>query len=358
MARHPRARRWAIRIAKGLGYTIASVLGLVVLVLCVVVFTPWGTRTALSFGLDRYDAMIPGHARVDEIRGTLATTLELDGLELADANDQPLVRVAHVRVDFRLGALVRLTLAFGELAADGVEVHLWEGQSGFGDLAPPGPSKPKEPGTAGPNMPLGLAGGVAVDGFDLVQHRIDGTEHATVRAAILHGDLFWKGRIAEVEIASAAALVDDADLAVAGASGSIDWDDPVVRVEGLTVLTNRGVVRHADVELDALALEGEVDLAAVVDVNSLAPKSNLPIYGMVGVEVRGAGGKAHAWSTVVVDAAPLGRLEVLLGGAIDPRLDLAGAGVIDVAAVPGKPSTALFTAVHVVREPDSPLFAS
>ncbi len=357
MARHPRARKWAIRIAKGLGYTIASVLGLVVLALCVVLFTPWGTRTALSYGLGVYDGMMPGHARVAAVRGTLATTLELDGLELTDAQDQPLVRVASLVVDFDLTALVRVTLAFGELAAQGVEVHLWEGQSGFGDLAPPGPDKPKEPGTAGPNMPLGLSGGVAIDGFDLVQHPIDGPDHATVRAAMLHGNLFWKGRIAEVDIEALSAMIDDAELAVAGASGSIDWDDPIVRVEGLTVVTNRGVVQRADVELDALALEGEVELAAVVDVNSLAPKSNLPIYGMVGVQVKGAGGKAHAWTQVAVDAAPMGRLEVLLGGSIDPRLDLAGAGVIDVAAVPGKPSTALFTAVHVVREPDSPLRA-
>lgn len=357
MARHPRARRWAIRIAKGLGWTIATVLALVIVALAVVLYTPWGTRTALTFGLGKYDAMMPGHARVDAIRGTLGGTLELDGFELADANEQPLVRVASLRVDFELTALTRVTLAFGELAAQGVEVHLWEGQSGFGDLAPPGPEKPKEPGVAGPNMPLGLSGGVAIDGFDLVQHRIDGTEHPMVRAAILHGDLFWKGRIAEIDIASAAAIVDDADLAVAGLSGSIDWDDPVVRVEGLTVLTNRGVVRSADLELDALALEGKVDLAAVVDVNSLAPKSNLPIYGIVGVEVKGAGGKAHVWSSIAVDAAPLGRLDVLLGGSIDPRLDLAGAGVIDVAAVPGKPATALFAAVHVVREPDAPLLA-
>ena len=111
--RHRGFWRWTVRVLRGLGYTLLGLTILVVAALGVVLVTPWGTRTALSFGLDRYDAMIPGSATVERIGGTLAGTLELDGLALADANGDPLVEVGSIQLDLELWYLVRLTLGQG-----------------------------------------------------------------------------------------------------------------------------------------------------------------------------------------------------------------------------------------------------
>jgi autotransporter translocation and assembly factor TamB len=332
------------------------VLVLVVVALVVVLWTPWGTRTALTFALDRYDALVPGGIGVDAVSGTLGGTLELEALELHDRNDNPLLAAEHVRLQLRLADLVGMTLGFDELALRGLVVHIG-GEAQFGDLGPDGPPKPKIEGFVGPDMPLGFAGPVAIDGVTVLQHRDDGSTMALVDGALLRATLLSKGREAELRIDALSAVVAQNAIAVGAMNGVVTWADPVVRIDGLSMLSDRGILHETSVGLDAYQLYGDAVVHGLVDIAALAPDAELPIYGFVAVDVVAAGGEAHAWADVAITADPEVSLGLVLGGTVTPELDMGGTGILRLVPPGTKSPLVSLLAASIVRAPDQPMNA-
>ena len=346
------------RTLKGIAWTIGSVLLLVVIALAVVLWTPWGTRTALEFGLTRYDAFVPGGIGVDAVSGTLGGTLELEALELHDRNDNPLVTAQHVHLELRLADLLHLTLGFDMLAVRGLVVHVGGEAAQFADLGPDTPSKPKPPGFVGPDLPLGFDGVVAIDGITIWRHAEDGTVAPLVDGALLRAALWSNGREAELRIDALSAVVADKALAVAAMNGTVTWADPEVRIDGLSVLSDRGMLRETSVAFDAHRMYGSAIVHGLVDVAQLAPDSKLPIHGFASVDVVAVGGEEYAWADVSISAQPEARLALVLGGTVTPVLDMSGAGTVQLVP-PGATAPLLaLVAANIERAKDQPMFAT
>ncbi|MBC8071282.1 MAG: hypothetical protein IAG13_23355, partial [Deltaproteobacteria bacterium] len=349
--------RLAKGLAKALAWLVGSVLLLVVLVLVVVLYTPWGTRTALGFALDFYDDMIPGAVAVEGIDGTLGGTLVIDALTLSDAEDNPLVDVRALRLQLRLADLVHLTVGFDELALGGLEIWFGGDRAAFGDLGPPGPAKPKPEGMVGPDLPIGFLGPLAIDGIVVHRNLLEGGDEVLVAVPQLRARLDSKGRAAALQLDGVTAILDSASLAIAGLTGAVHWDDPNIRIDDLVVLSNRGVITHADLGFDAYQQTGDVDLAALIDIAGLAPDSKLPIHGLVPLSVKAAGGAQSVWAHIVSSAEPEARVDLLLGGSIAPRMQLAGTGVVQLVPPGAERPFASFLAVQAFRLPDLPMLA-
>jgi autotransporter translocation and assembly factor TamB len=338
-------------------WLVGLVLLLVITALLVVLYTPWGTRTALSFALDRYDAMIPGAVAVDGIDGTLGGTLIIDALALSDSQDNPLVAVTDLRLQLRLADLVHLTVGFDELAVGGLELWFGAERANFGDLGPPGDPKPKPDGMVGPDIPIGFLGPLALDGIVMHRNLVEGGDEVLLAVPLLRAKLDSKGRAATVQIDGLAAVMNAPPLVVAGMTGTVQWNDPEIRIAELVVLSDRGIVTHADLGFDAYQQTGDAELGALVDIAGLAPKSQLPIHGPVPLELHAAGGAEGVWAHIVIAAEPDARVDLLLGGSISPRLQLAGAGVFQLIPPGAHRPFASFLAVQAFRLPDLPLLA-
>lgn len=343
--------------SKAVGWTIVSVVVLVAVVLAVVLWTPWGTRTALSIGLDRYDALVPGGIGVERVSGTLGGTLDLEALELHDRNDNPLITAQHVRLQARLGDLFGLTLGFDELAVQGLVVHIGGEQANFADLGPDTPPKPKPEGYVGPDMPLGFAGHVAVDGVTVVQHREDGTDLALVDAGLLRATLDSSGRDATLRIEALSGVVAEDAITVGTLQGVVTWADPVVSIEGLAMLSDRGVLRDTSVAFDAYQMSGDAIVHALVDIGALAPDTQLPVHGLATVDVTGFGSEAYAFADVRIAADPEARVQFALGGTVSPVLELAGTGSLQLIPPGSKAPLVSMVAASINRAPDRPMLA-
>ncbi len=352
--RFPRLRRVLRRIGIGLGVTIGVVLALVLGALAIVLWTPWGTRTALTFALERYDGAVPGGISVAEIHGTLGGELVLDGLELHDGDENPLIAAAHVELELRLAELVGMTVGFDRLAVDGLEVWIGGERARFGDLGPDTPPKPKPEGMVGPDLPIGFSGALVVEDLVIHQWKPDGQLVQLVGGRI-DAALVSHGREAELRVNALTAMLGAPELTVAGASMTVRWADPEVRIEELVALTNRGIVQRADVGFDAFTQTGDADIAALVDVAALAPESQLPLLGPVAVELRGAGGAESVWASIGAGDGVDARVDLLLGGSISPRLELAGLGAMRVHPQGARAPIGALIAAQVLRLPDQPM---
>ncbi|HWB80700.1 MAG TPA: hypothetical protein VG755_37310, partial [Nannocystaceae bacterium] len=265
------------RIAKALAWIVATLLLLVVTTLAVVLYTPWGTRTALRFALDRYDGAVPGSLAVGDIAGTLGGRLVLDDVALWDREDNPLIAIAHLELELRLVDLLHATVGFDRFAV--AQLHVWVGgeRAAFGDLGPEGPPKPKPEGKVGPDLPIGFAGPLAVDGLAIHQWTDDGELVDIIAHGGIAGSLESHGRDATLLVDSLWAVLPQAT--VAGLSATITWSDPEVRIDDLVVLSDRGVVHRGALGFDAYTQTGDASLGVVVDLAAIVPRSQLPVHG-------------------------------------------------------------------------------
>ncbi len=361
VAKPPRGRAWRIvrRALQVVAGTLAAAVLLVVTVVAVVLWTPWGTRTAIGFALARYDAGVAGSVSVATIDGTLGGTLELGLVALTDGGGNPLIVAEQLRLALQLPALLTRTVAFDELSIAGLVVHIGGDQARFADLGPDTPPEPKPAGMVGPELPIGFDGPLTIDGLEILQHLPDGTQVPLVQRAVLRATLHSRGREATARVEAFSALVGARpDVTIASLTGTVTWRDPEVRIEGLTMLSDRGIVQQADLGFDADLQRGDAIVRAVIDVANLAPDTQLPIHGLATVDVEGAGDAAHAWARVRVAAEPDARVDLIFAGSIASELELAGMGTVQVVPPGTREPLVGFVVAHAARASDRPLLGS
>ncbi|MBK8716208.1 MAG: hypothetical protein IPN32_15840 [Deltaproteobacteria bacterium] len=331
-----RARRGGLRrvlrvLLRTLAWTTAALVVVIVAAVSVVLWTPWGTRTALHFALERYDAAIPGSVELQRVGGTIGGTLTLDGLVLRDAAEHPLVAIGHVETRLRLGALVGRVVAFDHFDATAVELHVGGGQAEFLDLAPPREEPPPPtPGLVGPDLPIGFDGPVGVDGFTLWQHAETGDVAPLLHGAVVHAYLRSQGREALLRIDALSGVVDVARLTVANAHGRVTWSDPRVQLDDFGALTDRGFVEHARLAVDLDREAGDAALATVIDPIALALQLGIeaapPLLQPLPLRVTAGGTLTQTWAAIDLAQDDRVAARLLVGGALQPELQLAAVG--------------------------------
>lgn len=330
-ARRGRLRRVLRVLLRTLAWTTAALVVVIVAAVSVVLWTPWGTRTALRFALERYDAAIPGSVELQRVGGTIGGTLTLDGLVLRDAAEHPLVAIGHVETRLRLGALVGRVVAFDHFDATAVELHVGGGQAEFLDLAPPREEPPPPtPGLVGPDLPIGFDGPVGIDAFTLWQHADTGEVAPLLHGAVVRAHLRSHGREALLRIDALSGVVDVASLTVAHAHGRVTWSDPRVQLDDFGALTDRGFVEHARVAVDLDREAGEAALATVIDPIALALQLGIaaapPLLQPVPLRVSAGGTLTQTWAAIDLAQDDRVAARLLVGGALQPELQLAAVG--------------------------------
>lgn len=130
-------------IGKIVGWTLLSLLGLVVSTLLLVVVlgrTDWGHRKILSVALPELQKQLAGHLTIGRVGGDLTHGLVLYDVELDDVEHAPAVRVHALTVRYDLLGLLHHTIDLTELRAEGAWLHarpLRDGQLNLSELARP-----------------------------------------------------------------------------------------------------------------------------------------------------------------------------------------------------------------------------
>ena len=144
----------AIRIvAKVIGWTLLSVVALVVSVLLTVVVggrTEWGRRKILAIALPQIQKQLDGHLKIGRIGGDLTRSLVLYDVELDDVEHQPVVKLAALTVHYNLLGLAHHQIDLTELKAEEAWVHvrvMRDGRLNVATIAKPSttPEPPPDP---------------------------------------------------------------------------------------------------------------------------------------------------------------------------------------------------------------------
>ncbi|MDB4971333.1 MAG: hypothetical protein JWN44_7022 [Myxococcales bacterium] len=137
-------------IAKVLGWTVLSVLMLVVATLLMVVVlgrTDWGHRKILSVALPEIQKQLAGHLKIGHLGGDLTHGLVLYDVEIDDVEHQPAVKLKALTVHYNLLGLTHHTIDLTELKAEEAWVHarvMKDGQLNLATLAKPSDKREDE----------------------------------------------------------------------------------------------------------------------------------------------------------------------------------------------------------------------
>ena len=315
----PRRRHRGLR---WLGIAVFVLLVVLLTPISVVLFTQWGTSTALERFVSWYDDRVPAHLEVGEIEGTLGRGLTIRDLRIEDSEGHPLIEAQRARLDLTARDLVTGEVTLDELIVEGLRVHVWPpDEPGFSDLSRPD-APPKPPGEPpGPDLPIDVViGDLQIDDFALVRHGAERDE-TLVAGAHMRGALRATGTEARLHLDALWGEVPPADVAVAAASGRIDWDAPKVRVHRFEAVTSAGHLHRLGGFLEVTDRRFGVDTMASVLPSGLG--QDLPWFD---VELQAGGSPRGAWALLGLtrpgDAST--RLSAL--GALEPRPAVVGVG--------------------------------
>lgn len=249
-----RARRI---VRKTLRWTLRVVLLLLVLVLVVVVlllYSPGFLHVVLNVGLGFYNNRIPGEIRIGRVEGRLADRLVLGDIYLADADGHVLVAARELSLRWTPWDLLHKGVTVEQLSLSDAQIHLVKG-AGFGDLAIPGPSRPRRK-TVAPDLPLDIrVAKLEIEGVDLYKHT---GETIVGELRLSARDLAWKGLVAHLKIDDAAAKLPGVTLEALALEA--DYQEPHLGLTGL-ITTDMAVAELVRVDLDADDITGEALLA-------------------------------------------------------------------------------------------------
>lgn len=310
----------AVRIiGKIVGWTLLSLLGLVVstlLTLVIVGRTDWGHRKILSIALPAIQKQLAGHLKVGRLGGDLTHGLVLYDVELDDIEHRPAVKVRALTVRYDLLALARHTIHLTELRAEGAWLHarpLRDGRLNLSTLAKPSnPSEQKQQSQSSYKIRLGRV----VADLDARVDRVgqpDRTIHGTVKL---------------------------------DAHASIDGQVIDVGIDELAARASRPLVASVDVkggahvDHDAVSAH-KLDVVATADGRELRKLTpDVALRGPFRVELR-ADGPADNLDVLLLAKPPAGRLAVdatvRTGKTIGWRATVDARGIDPGAAVAGAP---------------------
>ena len=324
-----RAWRWIRRILIGL----FAILMLPVLVLFFVLYTPWGTRIAVTRGLQFYDDGIPAEITLGRVEGILGGEVRLEALRFVAADGEPLVEIERARLELAPWAAVRKTLQVDMLEVDGLALHLWPTPEPWQSFSKPQtePAPAEEDAPPGPDLPLAIVGRLAVAHFTVWKHADDGASTLT-RDTALFADLRAEGRTAEVHIADGAGWVGPQELALAGLRADVAWDSPVLEVHHLEAMTSMAWLNDlkARFDVDAGAWTAAIELAASTPAQPPQP-------GLVArARVDGVGTLEHAHAAIdlAVPGLVATRISSVVRFADALEVALSGVGTLESAALP------------------------
>ena len=303
------------------------ILLLVVVAVLFVLYTATGSGFALRTALSIYDDMIPGHATVESIDGSLGDGVTLGGVVLSDRFDRPLVEANRLFVQVGWSGVARIELDAPRVYA------LSYAAGGFGDLAPEGPPSEEEaeegPQPFGPDIPLALdatlrlRGGLVITGEPHAPSVVVAANDLTLvaQAEGLHAHATLQGWLS-----APASELDVYWLAL-----EVDWADPVAVVESLWVESNLGTV----------ALEcGDVDLRqesfAASGLRVVLDPDWFEIPAAAEIELAVAGKPGDFSGDVLAWLPGAGEVDAAVFGSFAPELDVAlllDAAVEEVAAL-------------------------
>jgi autotransporter translocation and assembly factor TamB len=347
-----RIRRWVRRIGLGLAALTLVLVG----ALLAALFTETGTRFVVERGVSIYAGMIPGHASVESVEGTLAGGMTLHGVRLEDRHAQALVEVRSLELRIDPAALLAGSVAPGTIRIEAPRIHALEfDDGGFGDLGPEGPPEEAPPSLHhGPELPVDLVGRIEiVDG--VVFAGPPGAPSPVVVVPELALDLVASGLEAHATLVGRASL-PAAGLEIFHLFVELDWADPAARVQSVFVQTNAGDVTLESARLD-LATEAFAVAQLEVDPDPqwLAERASWPTRG-ASVEIEAAGTTADFSVDVHATLVDGGSVAVGVFGAIAPELDLhawidAGLDDARVVGAPQLPALSIEAGVDAHGDP-------
>lgn len=345
-------RRILKRIAAGVALLVLAVIGLV----WSIVFTDTGTRLALEQGLAIYGDMIPGHASVDSVEGSIADGITLHGVRLADRHDQPLVEAATLRLRVDPWRAAARTIDTGTIRIEALRVYaLAYEDGGFADLGPEGPAEEGPPSPyVGPELPVEIVGRLElVDAIVLTGSPSSPQE--TLVVPELAVDLRAGGLQARAGVVGRVSIPAE-DLEVFHLELDAEWSGPAAHVESLLVQSNAADIvlesAHVDFAKEAFGLER---LRVIPDAQWLADRAALPTGAAV-VELRGAGATDDFSLDLDATLANAGSVAVSIAGALAPEPDLhawidAGLDEAEAIGVPDLPALHVDAWVDAAGDP-------
>lgn len=278
-----RALKWTGRIVGGL-------FGLVLLLVGLLLYTPLGA-VAVDQGLGIYDDMVPGSVQ-RTVEGSLAGGLTISDLRLQNAQGEALVAIERVHLRITPSALLSVEARVDVAAIEGVRVDVPyvdpadpDAPSPFADLIPPPSAEPppEPPPEApsegiGPDLPLRIRALVDVHRVTVRQQSAAGEWQTAVDDAHLVVRAEAEGRTARVELDPQTRVgLPTVPLRVAGAGLVAEWDEPILTVSDLRVVSDVGLIAAPRLVLDARTLTLDGGLAVEGFAEPLVERFGLPL---------------------------------------------------------------------------------
>ena len=233
-----------------------------------------GTRFALTEGLVVYNGMIPGRISLAQVSGTLLEGFTLEGVALDDADGDPLIKVARLKLAYSPLLFLNGLIQVDGLTIEKAEVHIRFKPRGntFIDLGPtfaagpkPEPEKPVDNVHSGPSLPFRMmVNSLDVREADVFLYKGDERRPLVTKASVRLSGI-WEKTYAFASLARVQAEVPPAMLSVGGLSLVAEWDDPEVRLRDLAAETNYGALTIRSGRYHVKTLSGALDLNAEAD---------------------------------------------------------------------------------------------
>ncbi len=298
------------RVVKWTGIVISGLVGLVLLVVILLLYSPLGA-VAVDLGLGVYDDMVAGSVE-RTVEGSLAGGLTIRDLRLKTAAGQPLVQVERVHLRITPSALLSAAAQVDVVAIEGARVDVPyvdpadpDAPGPFADLTPPpgAPSEPDPPSDGiGPNLPLRISAMLDVHRVTVRQQTADGDWQTAVDDAHLVVRAEAEGRTARVELDPQTRVgLPSVPVTVAGAGLVAEWDEPVLTVSRLRIATDVGHVAAPRLVLDAKTLSLDGGLAIQGLHGPLVERFGLPIDRDPRVTLRADGSRGELKLAMLVD---------------------------------------------------------
>lgn len=327
-----RKRRWLRAIL----YTLLGLVTLPVLLVLFVLYTPWGTRLAVTQGLAFYDDGIPATIELGSVRGILGGTVTLESLRFFSSNAQPLVEIDHAELELAPLAALGLTLAIDALDVEGLRLHLWPDPDAWASFSSPKPDPtPPDPNAPpGPDLPLEIRGELSISAFTVWKHGEEASESTTLaRDLTLQAHVWAKGTSAELLLLNGAGWAGPSDLPIVGLRSTVGWNAPHLEVAHLEALTPMAWLEGLEAELDTEAKTWNAKIHASATTPSKSPQPAL----VARTEIVGSGSFEQAYAGIDVNAPGLvsARLDAVARFAEDVDVALSGVGELEAAMLPG-----------------------
>ncbi|TPV94093.1 MAG: hypothetical protein B7733_17045 [Myxococcales bacterium FL481] len=319
-ARHPRWRR----LARGLAWTIASAVGLAVLVVLVLAGTTWGTQLLLRNTLAIYDDMVPGQVAVEAIEGRLVSGLRLSGIRMQDAAGSSLLAGGQLEVDVDVAKALFGDAAICRVSLAHTRITLPDTGGGFDDLVPPGDADDDEtPPDRDPDLPT-LVASVQITDLEVHRATVAGEFEPVLQLAEFGLEARASGRDAHVSVHLEADVPAAEGLEIQRLELAARRRGTRLELESLAITSNRGSIEAGPTRVDVASNQGEVkSLSARIDHEWLAERFSIVLDRDATFDLRGDGAADGATVALTTELPGLAETHLELRGALEPELNFA-----------------------------------